>query len=260
MSGKQQESTESVEMERIQKSAREKLIVALDKPEAGEVHQLVEALGNTVTWYKVGMELYYNEGNAMVKSLLSQGKQVFLDLKFHDIPNTVGQAARAATRLGVGMFNVHAGGGGEMMRQAVLSSREEAARLGLKPPVVLGVTVLTSMNQQAFEGDLGVGGTIEDKVVKWAVLAQEAGLDGVVASAREAALIRKQCGTGFQIVTPGIRPAGSALNDQARVMTPEMALEAGADYLVVGRPITAAVNPADAARSVLEAMTKPSAI
>ncbi|SMP55420.1 orotidine-5'-phosphate decarboxylase [Anoxynatronum buryatiense] len=239
-----------------QNSAREKLIVALDKSEAGEVNQLVSALGEEIIWYKVGMELYYNEGNAMVKRLLNQGKQVFLDLKFHDIPNTVGQAARAATRLGVGMFNVHAGGGREMMRQAALCSREEAARLGLKPPVVLGVTVLTSMNQEAFETDLGFTGTIEDKVVAWAVLAQEAGLDGVVASAREAALIRKQCGAGFKIVTPGIRPAGSDLNDQARVMTPEMALDAGADYLVVGRPITAAPQPADAARSILQTMAR----
>ena len=235
-------------------TAKDRLIIALDFSSEESVSQLTEKLGNHVHWYKVGMELFYSTGKSMVESLASQGKKIFLDLKFHDIPNTAAQASRAAARMGVAMFNVHAGGGLDMMRQATEASRDESARLGIKPPLLVAVTVLTSMDQQAFRDDMRLDGTISDQVVHWAMLAQKAGLDGVVASAREAALIRQHCGADFSIVTPGIRPADAALDDQSRVMTPRMALEAGADFLVVGRPVTKEDDPALAATRILTEM------
>lgn len=234
--------------------ARERLIVALDMSDGEQVRQLVKAVGNQVTWYKVGMELFYSEGKAMVEELLKLNKKVFLDLKFHDIPNTVGGAARAATRMGVSMFNVHTAGGVQMMTEAKAASVDEAEKRQKKPPIVLGVTVLTSMDEDTFHHDLGYEGTIGDRVIQWALMAKEAGLDGVVASAREAAAIREHCGNDFLIVTPGIRPGGSAADDQSRVMDPPTALEAGSDYLVVGRPITKDPVPAAAAARMLVSM------
>lgn len=234
--------------------AREKLIVALDMSDIQQVRQLVKAVGNQVTWYKVGMELFYSEGAAMVEELLKLNKKIFLDLKFHDIPNTVAGAARAATRMGAAMFNVHTAGGLQMMKEAKAASVDEAEKRHKKPPIVLGVTVLTSMDEDTFHHDLGYEGTISDRVTQWAVMAREAGLDGVVASAREAEAIRAHCGNDFLIVTPGIRPAGTAADDQSRVMDPPTALKAGADYLVVGRPITKDPVPAAAAARMLASM------
>lgn len=233
---------------------KDRLIVALDKPDKNQVHQLIQNLGDEVLWYKVGMELYYNQGNSLVEEILAVQKKVFLDLKFHDIPNTVEQASRAATRLGISMFNVHVAGGMQMMRQAKEGSLEEAAKKGLEPPMVLGMTILTSLSQDVFNHEVGFAGTIRHKVLQWAEMAQKAGLDGVVASAQEAEAIKRECGKAFKIITPGIRPAGSALDDQSRVMDPATALTAGSDYLVVGRPITRDADPRNAAIHIKEQM------
>ncbi len=230
------------------------LIVAVDKTDKSEVTQLVQHLGDEILWYKVGMELYYNQGNDLVKELLAANKKVFLDLKFHDIPNTVEQASRAATRMGISMFNVHVAGGMQMLRQAKEGSLEEAQKQGQQPPMVLGMTILTSLSQAVFNHEVGFSGTIRHKVLHWAVLAQKAGLDGVVASAQEAEGIKRECGTDFKIITPGIRPAGSALDDQSRVMDPATALIAGSDFLVVGRPITRDKDPRKAAMDIMEEM------
>ena len=233
---------------------KDRLIVALDKSDKNQVMQLIQVLGDEIVWYKVGMELYYNEGNTLVEELLATKKKVFLDLKFHDIPNTVEQASRAASRLGIGMFNVHVAGGVLMMRQAKEGSLEEAHKLGYHPPMVLGMTILTSLSQQVFNHEVGFSGTIRNKVLKWAEMAQKAGLDGVVASAREAEDIKRECGPDFKIITPGIRPIGSALDDQSRVMDPAKALSAGSDFLVVGRPITRDADPRRAAMDIKKQM------
>ena len=233
---------------------RHRLIVALDHSDPVEAAALVDTLADDVTSYKIGMELYHSNGSELVTRLADRGKHVFLDLKFHDIPNTVAQASKAVTRLGVAMFNLHAAGGSDMMKRAKDASLEAAAALGKPAPLLLAVTVLTSMNQQTFENDLGFSGRIEDKVLNWARMTQKAGLDGVVASAREAAAIKRVCGESFLIVTPGIRPKGSMADDQQRIMDPATALREGADYLVVGRPITRHKNPVEAARLILREM------
>jgi len=228
----------------------EKLIVALDVDGADEAGRLADGLLPWAGWFKIGMQLFYSAGPAVVEALRQKGAGVFLDLKLHDIPNTVGRAAAALTRLGAGMLTVHASGGGAMMEAAAAAVREEAGRLGMPRPRVLAVTVLTSVEQRVFNRELGLPGKILDRVVSWAALAREHGMDGVVASAQEAAAVRRECGPDFLIVTPGIRPAGSAAGDQRRVMTPAAAIAAGATHLVVGRPITGAADPAAAARSL----------
>jgi orotidine-5'-phosphate decarboxylase len=233
---------------------RRRLIVALDHSDPVEAAALVDKLADDVISYKIGMELYHSNGSGLVTRLADRGKHVFLDLKFHDIPNTVAQVSKAVTKLGVTMFNVHAAGGIDMMRRAKDASLEAAATLGKPAPLLLAVTVLTSMDQQAFENDLGFSGRIEDKVLSWACMTQKAGLDGVVASAREAAAIKRVCGESFLIVTPGIRPKDGMADDQQRIMDPATALREGADYLVVGRPITRHKNPVEAARLILREM------
>lgn len=187
--------------------------------------------------------------------LREKGKDVFLDLKMHDIPNTVAQGAASLTRLGVAMINVQASGGPAMMRAAAEKVTETAASLGIPRPKLIAVTVLTSMNETEWEA-LRSATTISDQVVHLAKLAKEAGLDGVVASPQEASMIREACGADFEIVTPGVRPQGAALNDQSRVATPAAALQAGAHYLVIGRPITAVADPRAAALAILEEMGK----
>lgn len=230
-----------------------RLIVALDTADRAKAESLVEQLGDAVCFYKVGMELFYSQGPDIVRYLRQRGKDVFLDLKLHDIPNTVAQALRPLVGLGVSLVNVHASGGGKMMQTAVEALREEAAKLQVACPALIAVTVLTSMDQEQW-ADLGCARTIGDQVLELAKLSQQSGLDGVVASSQEAALIRSACGESFKIVTPGIRPSGSATDDQARIMTPADALKAGADYLVVGRPITAAAEPRLAAEKILKEM------
>ncbi|MGH9375672.1 MAG: orotidine-5'-phosphate decarboxylase [Terriglobia bacterium] len=226
-------------------AAAERLIVALDLPSADAALRMAEKLHGHAGMFKVGMELFGAEGPALPRQLVSRSEGVFLDLKFHDIPNTVRAAAREAAQLGVRMINVHASGGRQMMAAA----REGAESAGARRPLALAVTVLTSLAAEDLS-EIGLAGTPEEAVIRLARLAQSAGMDGVVASAREAAAIREACGSEFVIVTPGIRPAASAVQDQARVSTPADAIRAGADYLVVGRPITGAADPAAAADAV----------
>lgn len=226
-----------------------KLIVALDFPTFAEAQHCVQACGDEVTYYKVGMELYYGAGNEIISFLKQHHKQIFLDLKLQDIPNTVSRAVRVLTRLGVDMMNVHATGGLKMMQEARQSVHEEAKALGIVPPKLIAVTVLTSINDTDFAA-LNYKTTVAEQVVSLARLAQQAGLDGVVASAQEAAQIRQACGKGFLIVTPGVRPAGAATQDQSRITTPAKAIENGADYIVVGRPITQATDPQAVARAI----------
>ncbi|HWR43739.1 orotidine-5'-phosphate decarboxylase [Sporomusa sp.] len=234
---------------------KNRLIVALDVATMAEVRQLVETLGDAVSYYKVGMQLFYSVGMECLTYLRELGKDVFLDLKMHDIPNTVAQGAASLTRLGVGMINVQASGGSAMMRAAAEKVAETAADLNIPRPKLIAVTVLTSMDHAEW-ATLRYTASIPDQVVHLARMAKEAGLDGVVASPQEAELIKEACGQEFAIITPGVRPQGAALNDQSRVATPADALKAGAHYLVVGRPITAAEKPRAAALAILEEMRK----
>jgi orotidine-5'-phosphate decarboxylase len=205
----------------------------------------VAAVGDSAFTYKVGMQLYTAEGPGVVRELVASGRRVFLDLKYHDIPSTVGSAVREAAQLGVSMLTVHAAGGGTMLRAAVEAAADQPAS-----PLVLAVTVLTSLD----DGDLnklGVRGNVEGQVLRLAALALSNGCKGIVASAREASALREELGQDFVIVTPGVRPAGSGRGDQVRVATPSEAIAAGATYIVVGRPITAAPDPGAEARAIL---------
>jgi len=233
--------------------ADERLIAALDFHTMEDVQKLVAELGDSVSYYKVGMELFYSVGAPVVTWLRQQGKDVFLDLKLHDIPNTAAGGICSLMHLGATMLNVHASGGYTMMKTAADRMHADADKLGIKCPKLIAVTVLTSINQEDWEG-LGQAIQIKSAVVRYAKLAKKAGLDGVVASAQEAALIREACGDDFLIVTPGIRPAGSDTNDQSRVVTPAEALSNGASHLVVGRPIYAADNPVLAAENIIKEM------
>ncbi|HEV2021650.1 MAG TPA: orotidine-5'-phosphate decarboxylase [Terriglobales bacterium] len=227
-------------------SARDRLIVALDVPTAAEAQRIVAAFGESVSSYKVGKQLFTAAGPAVVRDLSGAGRKVFLDLKYHDIPSTVAAAVRAASELGVAMLTVHASGGSKMLKAAV-----EAAGAATRPPLVLAVTVLTSFGDADLK-EIGVAAQTLEQALRLASLAQKAGCGGVVASAQEARAIRQEMGAGFAIVTPGVRPAGGAKDDQTRVATPAEAIAAGADYIVVGRPITGAKDPAAAARAILE--------
>jgi len=230
--------------------ARDKIIVALDVPGAGVALRLAEELHGHIGMFKVGSEAFTGEGPILPRHLLAAGERIFLDLKFHDIPNTVRAATQQAAAMGVSLVNVHASGGRKMMEAAL-----EGVRAGHKGPAqassirVLAVTVLTSLAAQDL-AEVGYQGSPEEIVVRLARLAQASGLDGVVASPQEIAAIRAACGSKFLIVTPGIRPAAAATDDQARIATPSSALRAGADYLVIGRPITRAPDPAAAADAI----------
>ena len=228
--------------------SRARLIVALDVSTAAAAHKIVAAVGDSARIYKVGMQLYTAEGPQIVRDLIASGRKVFLDLKYHDIPNTVAAAVREAAKLGISMLTVHASGGGAMLRAAV-----EAARNTNPATMVLGVTVLTSLDQRDLE-HAGVRGSVLDQVSRLAALAISNGCHGVVASAQEAGLLRAELGDDFLIVTPGVRPVGVGHGDQARVVTPAEAIASGASYIVVGRPITEAENPAEEAREILAQM------
>ncbi|MCB5191745.1 orotidine-5'-phosphate decarboxylase [Methylobacillus arboreus] len=223
-----------------------KIIVALDYADATSALALAQQLDPTLCRVKVGKELFTTAGPQLVEQLVERGFGVFLDLKFHDIPNTVAKACEAASRLGVWMLNVHASGGSQMMEAA----REGVTRSG-HSPLLIAVTVLTSMDQAGLE-QLGINAPIEQHVLRLATLAQRAGLDGVVCSAQEAPVLRKTLGNGFYLVTPGIRPANADLDDQSRVVTPADALALGSNYLVIGRPITKAANPLAALQHIQE--------
>ena len=219
-----------------------RVIVALDFSESAKARSLAMQLDPAHCALKVGNELFTAAGPELVRELVGRGFRVFLDLKFHDIPNTVGQACAAATRLGVWMLNVHAAGGRAMLAAARDAVATTAAAERRRRPLLIAVTVLTSLGAGDLEA-IGVSVTLDAQALRLAQLAKAGGLDGVVCSAREAAMLRSACGSGFTLVTPGIRPAGAATHDQARVTTPAEAIAAGADYLVIGRAITAASDP-----------------
>ncbi len=225
---------------------RDRLIVALDVPGAPQARQIVQTIGEAATTYKVGKQLFTAEGPQVVRDLVSSGRKVFLDLKFHDIPNTVAAAVKAAAELGVSMMTVHAAGGSKMLKAAA-----EAANQSSTKPLLLAVTVLTSLSDSDLH-ELGISDDVQSQVLRLGALARKAGCGGLVASAQEARELRKALGEGFAIVTPGIRPAGSASGDQARVVTPQDAITAGATHLVVGRPILDAPNPATAAERIVQ--------
>ena len=224
---------------------RQRLIVALDVSSAAAAQKIVAAVGGSAFTYKVGMQLYTAEGPRVVRDLIASGRRVFLDLKYHDIPNTVCLAVREAAQLGVSMLTVHASGGGKMLKAAT-----EAAQMVNPSLMVLAVTVLTSMGDQDLER-IGVRGQVVDQVLRLAALAIANGCAGVVASAQEASDLRSELGADFTIVTPGVRPAGAGHGDQVRVVTPAEAIAAGANYIVVGRPITEAADPGSEARAIL---------
>jgi orotidine-5'-phosphate decarboxylase len=241
----------------------DQLLVALDVEDGPAALALAANLHDVVGGFKVGSRLFTTEGPDIVRTLSRDGGRVFLDLKFHDIPNTVGTAVAAATSLGVWMLNVHASGGTRMMQAARDAARETAARERRTPPIVIAVTVLTSMNAAMLD-ETGVHGPVLDQVLRLADLAQAAGLDGVVASPQETALIRQRCGKDFAIVTPGIRRGaakpgadapGVKNDDQERTLGPAEAIAAGASYLVVGRPIIAAPNARKAAEEMARALS-----
>lgn len=233
--------------------ADDRLIVALDVSTMDAMKSIVSSLGDSVSFYKVGMELFYAEGDQTVRYLQDQGKHVFLDLKLHDIPNTVAHGVSSLTRLGANLITIHGQGGPIMMKAAAQAARESAEQLGIERPKLLAITVLTSFDDEAWTS---IGGQlpISNQVIRLAKLAKESGMDGVVCSALEAKMIREACGPNFLIVTPGIRPSFAATNDQKRIATPASALADGASRLVIGRPITQAANPQEAARLIIEEM------
>jgi len=234
-----------------EKNPKDKLIVALDVDQADRALELFSSLRDYVGVFKIGTQLFTAAGPDIVRQIVSRGGRVFLDLKYHDIPNTVAAAGVEATRLGVSIFNIHASGGSEMMKRTADAVAETAAREGLTRPTVIGVTVLTSVDQEALR-QIGIEDEPQSVVKRLALLAQTSGLDGVVASAHEIKIIREAVPrSGFVIVTPGMRSATDAEDDQRRVMTVGQAISAGADYVVVGRPILNAESPAKAARAFL---------
>jgi orotidine-5'-phosphate decarboxylase len=234
---------------------QDKILVALDVESRDAALTLADTLRGSVGGFKIGSRLFTAEGPSMVRAMTERGDRVFLDLKYHDIPNTVATAVEAAAQLGVWMLNVHASGGTAMMRAARDAARDAAAKRGIAPPLVIAVTVLTSMNQADLK-ETGIVIDVMDQVLRLAELAKEAGLDGVVASPRETAAIRKRCGSDFAIVTPGIRAADAAKDDQARTMSPAEAVAAGSSYLVVGRPIIAAPDPKVAAQAIAASISR----
>jgi orotidine-5'-phosphate decarboxylase len=235
-------------------TAPDRLLVALDVESLAGAGRLLDRLAGVVTGCKIGSRLFTAAGPAAIELALKRGFRVFLDLKFHDIPNAVAGAVREATRLGVFMLNAHASGGTAMMRAAAEAAAGAAREFGVQTPVCLGVTVLTSLDRADLQRDLEVSNTVEGHVLHLAERARAAGLDGCVASPREIRPLRVLMPRSWVIVTPGVRPAGAGADDQARTATPAAAIAAGADYLVVGRPITAAADPGAAAKGILDEM------
>ncbi len=229
---------------------KDRIIVALDVNTLKEEERLLDILSGEVQIFKIGMELFYSCGVKAVELVKKYDKDIFLDLKFHDIPNTVYAASKVAVRFGVFMFNVHASGGIDMMKKAAEGAEEESEKLGIARPKILGGTVLTSLDKMALN-KIGILKTPEEEVLNLAGMAKEAGLDGVVASPEEITAIRKNTGKDFLIVTPGVRPEGSETWDQKRVTTPKEAFQRGADYIVIGRPVTKAKDPAQALKTIL---------
>ena len=233
-------------------TTKNKIILALDVSSEGEAVDLVKELKDCVGAFKIGFELFTSTGPKIFESVRNAGaEKIFFDSKFHDIPNTVAGAARAAARMGVWMFNVHATGGSAMMRAAADAAADEAHRLGMETPLIIGVTVLTSISSKMLHDELSVPVLLENQVVHLARLSQNAGLNGVVASPQEIKSVKSACGPKFLVVTPGVRPTWAAANDQKRIMTPSEAVKAGADYMVIGRAITAADDKRAAAERII---------
>ena len=239
-------------MEPPEPQPKDRLIVALDVETLGQAERLIDRLSGMVTAFKVGSQLFTAAGPQAIELVQKRGGRVFLDLKYHDIPSTVAGAVREAARLGVFMLNVHAAGGLAMLKAAAETRRVE----GKAVPILLAVTVLTSLDRAALQRELNVPLSVEAQALHLAQLAEAAGLDGCVASPEEVRLLRNALGRKWVIVTPGVRPAGTERGDQARIATPEAAVAAGADYLVVGRPILKARDPAGAAAAIIEAISR----
>jgi len=227
-------------------SVSDRLILALDMSEHDYALEIVDAYSSYINIFKVGLELFTSCGPKIVEDIHKRGKKVFLDLKFHDIPNTVTKSALAATRLGVHMFNLHASGGLEMMKRCMDSVVEICLKENIQRPKILAVTVLTSLSREILRDELGIQYGLRTHVRHLSALALKAGLDGVVASAREVEIIRNHCGKGFLIVTPGIRTSWTPPDDQKRTMTPKEAIREGSDFLVIGRAVLQQVDPVKA--------------
>jgi len=241
-------------MEIAKRVMKDRLIIALDVPTASKAMELVALLRGRVGMFKVGSQLFTSAGPQLVRKISSGGDKVFLDLKLHDIPRTVTNSALELVKMGVVMFNLHIMGGMEMMQLTVKEVHHYCSVHKLRRPKILGVTVLTSLNQENFRS-MGIEKSVDELVVQLSLLAQEAGLDGVVASPKEIKGIRSACGRGFTIVTPGVRPFWAGADDQKRLATPREAIKAGADYIVIGRPITGAEDPLSALERVLSELS-----
>ena len=233
---------------------RDRLIVALDVSSAAQARQIVQSIGESASTYKIGKQLFTAEGSQIVRDLVASGRKVFLDLKFHDIPNTVAAAVKQAAELRVSMLTVHASGGSKMLKAAAEAAAQSPAK-----PMVLAVTVLTSLSD-ADLAEIGVAGHVQTQVLRLGSLARAAGCGGLVASGQETRELRRELGDDFAIVTPGVRPTGTAAGDQARVLTPKDAIAAGATYLVVGRPILESPNPAQAAEAIVSEIGEAAAV
>ena len=233
--------------------AKERLIVALDVDTKEEVEFLVNELKDEIGMFKIGLQLYSSLGNEIIRFIKAKGGKIFLDLKLHDIPNTVGETVRVLTKEGIDMMNVHSQGGYEMMKLAKEMSVKTALELGIKEPLLIAVTILTSLGDEEV-AKIGYVKSSEDMVEHLGKLTKEAGLDGVVCSPLEAGIIKKACGEGFITVTPGVRPLGEDAGDQKRITTPKKAIEGGSTYIVIGRPITKAKNVKEVARNIVAEM------
>jgi len=236
-------------------SARDRIVLALDLDSDRDAIALVDELRGSVGMFKVGHQLFTAYGPDIVRRIVERGGRVFLDLKYHDIPNTVARASAEAVKLGASIFNVHALGGADMMRAAAESARETAARLGVRNPVVLAVTVLTSMDGQSLRRELKITRSLQREVNHLARMAQRAGMHGVVASPQEITMLRRAVRGSFVILTPGVRPSWAAKDDQKRTMTPAEAVAAGADYIVVGRPVLKAADRKAAVLQIIQEIT-----
>ncbi|MFA5074019.1 MAG: orotidine-5'-phosphate decarboxylase [Nitrospirota bacterium] len=239
-------------------NGKDRLIIALDIDSDREALAIVDQLKDLVGMFKVGHQLFTAYGPAIVRNIIQRGGRVFLDLKYHDIPHTVARASAEAVKLGVSILNVHALGGFDMMKAASESVSETAEKQGIPSPLILAVTVLTSMDERSMKKELKIARSLPRQVAHLARLAQRAGLHGVVASPQEIRMLRRNIRGTFVILTPGVRPAGAALDDQKRIMTPAEALKTGADYLVIGRPVLKAVNREQAVKNILEEMEQHS--
>jgi orotidine-5'-phosphate decarboxylase len=233
---------------------KDRILIALDVDSSEKAFAIIDEVRDYVGGFKIN-SLFNEEGPQIVKEIVEKGGKVFLDLKYHDIPNTVANYAKAATKLGVYMFNIHSTGGFEMMKACVESAEKAALEFNTKKPIILAVTVLTSIDQEALNKELNVNISVEEQVVHLAKLAKQAGCDGVVASAKETKLIKEACGDDFIVVTPGIRPLWAASGDQKRIVTPKQALEDGSDYLVIGRAITGQEDKVEAAKKIVEELS-----